>query len=79
VRDIAGVSERLSTSPQKSSWKLAQQTEISYSSCRKEAKSLQLLPYKVHVMHQVLLPDCEWLLAKVGDELRILELTTFPR
>jgi hypothetical protein len=72
--------ERLSASPQESLWKPAWQTEMSYGSCRKEAKTLQLLPYRVHVTQQVLLlSDCEWLLAKLGDELRMLELISFPR
>jgi hypothetical protein len=56
-----------------------QETGISYSSCRKAAKTMQVFLYKVHVTQQLVPPECEkrhhyceWLLAKLEDDHRIL-------
>jgi hypothetical protein len=52
-----------------------------YSSCRKAVKTLQLFPHKVHVIQQLLAPDCEkhnyceWLSAKVGVDSQVLYMT----
>jgi hypothetical protein len=74
VRQMGNVN-RLGASPPKSLQKLAQQTGISYSSCRKAVKTFQLFPYKIIVIQLLLPPDCEkqchyheWLLAKVEDD-----------
>jgi hypothetical protein len=58
-------------STQKSLGKLSQQAGMLYSSCCYAVKTLQLFPYKVHVIQQLSAPDCEkhnyceWLSAKV--------------
>jgi hypothetical protein len=56
---VADVSERLSASPHKSLRKPAQKNGMSYSSHRTAAKTFQLFPYEVHVIQQLLPPECE--------------------
>jgi hypothetical protein len=52
-----------------------------YSSCRKAVQTLQLFPYKLHVIQQLLAPDCEkhnyceWLSAKVEVDPLVLDMT----
>jgi hypothetical protein len=76
------VSDGLSETLHKSMRKLAQQTAILYDCCCKAANTLQLFPYEIHVIQQLLQLDCEkchhsceWLLAKVEDDTRILDTT----
>jgi hypothetical protein len=81
---VAEVSLRLNASLHKSLRKLAQETRMLYSSCRRAVKTLQLLTYKVHIIQQ-LVPlgcekrhhFCEWFLAKVADDPRMLDVTLF--
>jgi hypothetical protein len=53
------VSERLIACPHKSLQKTAQKSEMSCSSYRRAAETLEAFPYKVHAILRLLPPECE--------------------
>jgi hypothetical protein len=78
--NTAEVSERLSASFHITLRKLGQETGISHCSCRKSAKTIQLLPFKGHIFQQMLILRCEkryyyceWLPVKVEDKPHMLD------
>jgi hypothetical protein len=71
---VANIQQKILASPKKSVRKLSQQSGVNRTSCHRVLQSLQLKPYRVSCVHE-LLPDdeekrvkyCEWFLKKIVD------------